>query len=130
MRLNHVSFTGTEGGADLAGAPALLSASATNGIGTSIAGVPANVVASVTSPALAGDASGPTGVVIETAAVPVILAVTRLSSSRGSLSSFAPRSIPSWRLNEPAAMRPTPLHIAQRASLAEPSMFPANCLPT
>eukprot|EP00959_Pyramimonas_sp_CCMP1952_P332108 6954111-Pyramimonas_sp.AAC.1 len=55
-----------------------------------IAGVPASAVASVTSPALAGDAGGPAGVVIETAAVPVIIAVTRLSSSRRSLSSFAP----------------------------------------
>eukprot|EP00959_Pyramimonas_sp_CCMP1952_P175001 3657092-Pyramimonas_sp.AAC.1 len=74
MRLNHVSFTGTEGGADLAGVPALSSVSATNGIGTSIAGVPASVVVSVYSPALAGDAGGPAGVAIETAAVPVIMA--------------------------------------------------------
>eukprot|EP00959_Pyramimonas_sp_CCMP1952_P394683 8269373-Pyramimonas_sp.AAC.1 len=72
MRLNHASFTSTEGGADLAGAPALLSVSATNGTGASIAGAPASAVASVTSPALAGDAGGPAGVVIETAAVPVI----------------------------------------------------------
>eukprot|EP00959_Pyramimonas_sp_CCMP1952_P295727 6185414-Pyramimonas_sp.AAC.1 len=95
MRLNRVSFTGTEGGADLAGAPALLSVPATNGTGMSIAGAPASVGASITSPALAGDAGCPAGVVIETAAVPVIIAVTRLSSSRGSLSSFAPRSISS-----------------------------------
>eukprot|EP00959_Pyramimonas_sp_CCMP1952_P148985 3117145-Pyramimonas_sp.AAC.1 len=95
MHLNHASFTGTDGGADLAGAPALLSASATNGIGISIAGAPASVVVSVTSPALAGDAGGPAGVVVETAAVPVSMAVTRLSSSRRSLSSFAPRSMSS-----------------------------------
>eukprot|EP00959_Pyramimonas_sp_CCMP1952_P377286 7902230-Pyramimonas_sp.AAC.1 len=74
MRLNHVSFAGAEGGADLAG-------------------VPASVVASVTSPALAGDAVCPAGVAIETAAVPIIIAVRRLSSSRRSLRSFAPRSI-------------------------------------
>eukprot|EP00959_Pyramimonas_sp_CCMP1952_P216408 4526168-Pyramimonas_sp.AAC.1 len=100
MRLNHVSFTGTEGGADLTSAPALLSVSATNGIGMSIASAPASVVPSVTSPAFAGDAGSPAGVVIETTAVPVIIAVTRLSSSRRSLSSFAPRSISSWRLSE------------------------------
>eukprot|EP00959_Pyramimonas_sp_CCMP1952_P262901 5497346-Pyramimonas_sp.AAC.1 len=76
MRLNHESFTGTEGGADLAGVPALLSVSATNGISASIVGVPASVVASVTSPALADDEGGPAGVVTGTAAVPVIIAVT------------------------------------------------------
>eukprot|EP00959_Pyramimonas_sp_CCMP1952_P139118 2912116-Pyramimonas_sp.AAC.1 len=91
MRLNHVSFTGAEGGADLSGAPALLSVPATSGISTSIANAPASVVVSVTSPALAGDAGGPAGVVIEMAAVLVIMAVTRLSSLRRSLSSFAPR---------------------------------------
>eukprot|EP00959_Pyramimonas_sp_CCMP1952_P447183 9362815-Pyramimonas_sp.AAC.1 len=82
MRLNHVSFTGTEGGADLAGVPALLSVSTTNGMGASIAGAPASVFAPVTSSALAGDAGGPAGVVIETAAVPVIMAVTRCPCDR------------------------------------------------
>eukprot|EP00959_Pyramimonas_sp_CCMP1952_P410867 8610474-Pyramimonas_sp.AAC.2 len=65
MRLNRVSFTGAAGGADLAGAPALLSVSATNGIGMSIAGARTSVVTSVTSPALvADDARGPAGVAI------------------------------------------------------------------
>eukprot|EP00959_Pyramimonas_sp_CCMP1952_P205855 4304956-Pyramimonas_sp.AAC.1 len=68
MRPNHVSFTGTEGGADLGGAPALLSTSATDRIGVSIAGVPACVVASVTSPSLADYGGCPAGVAIETAA--------------------------------------------------------------
>eukprot|EP00959_Pyramimonas_sp_CCMP1952_P022576 474605-Pyramimonas_sp.AAC.1 len=92
MRLNHASFTSAEGGADLAGAPAMLSVSATNGMGMSIAGAPASVVASATSPALAGDAGCPAGVVIGAAAVPVIIAVTRFGSSRRPLSSFAPRT--------------------------------------
>eukprot|EP00959_Pyramimonas_sp_CCMP1952_P471830 9499045-Pyramimonas_sp.AAC.2 len=59
MRLNHVSFTGTEGGADRASAPALLSVSATSGIGTSVAGDPASAAASTTRPALADDAGIP-----------------------------------------------------------------------
>eukprot|EP00959_Pyramimonas_sp_CCMP1952_P052261 1092332-Pyramimonas_sp.AAC.1 len=59
------------------------------------------MAASVTSPALAADDAGcPARVVIGTAAVPVIIAVTRLSSSRRPLSSFAPRSISSWRLGD------------------------------
>eukprot|EP00959_Pyramimonas_sp_CCMP1952_P215942 4516643-Pyramimonas_sp.AAC.1 len=59
MRLNHGSLTGTEGGANVAGVPALLAVSATSGIGVSIAGVPAGVVVFVTSPALADDAGCP-----------------------------------------------------------------------
>eukprot|EP00959_Pyramimonas_sp_CCMP1952_P440949 9231595-Pyramimonas_sp.AAC.1 len=69
MRLNHVSFTGTEGGADLSGVPALLTVSATSGIGASVAGVPASVAASATSPALTSDAGSPARVVVDTAAV-------------------------------------------------------------
>eukprot|EP00959_Pyramimonas_sp_CCMP1952_P422356 8847793-Pyramimonas_sp.AAC.1 len=89
MRLSHVSLTGAEGGADLAGVPAMLSVSATSGIGASVAGVPASVAAPVTSPALTSDAGSPAGVVVDMAAVLVIMAVTRLSSSRRSLSSSA-----------------------------------------
>eukprot|EP00959_Pyramimonas_sp_CCMP1952_P324700 6796507-Pyramimonas_sp.AAC.1 len=89
MRLNHVSFTGTEHGADRAGVPALLSVSATSGIGASVAGAPASVAASVANPALADDAGIPAGVAIDISAVLAIRAVTRLSSSRRSLSSFA-----------------------------------------
>eukprot|EP00959_Pyramimonas_sp_CCMP1952_P030169 632490-Pyramimonas_sp.AAC.1 len=91
MRLNRVSLTGADGSADVAGAPALLAVSAISGTGVSTAGVPAGVVASVTTPALADDAGCSAGVVVETTALLVIIAVTRLSSSRRSLNSFAPR---------------------------------------
>eukprot|EP00959_Pyramimonas_sp_CCMP1952_P293335 6134813-Pyramimonas_sp.AAC.1 len=120
MRLNHASFTGTEG------APALLSVSATNGIGTSLAGAPASVVASVIIPALAGDAGGPAGVAIETAAVPVIMAVTRLSSSRRSPSSFAPRSIKG--AVELGSEEANTLAYSAGGLTSGPSRFPANCL--
>ncbi len=93
MRLSHVSFTGTEGGADRAGVPALLSVSATRGMGASAAGVPASVAASTTKPALADDAGIPAGVVVGISAVLAIMAVARLSSSRRALSSFALWSI-------------------------------------
>eukprot|EP00959_Pyramimonas_sp_CCMP1952_P004169 87710-Pyramimonas_sp.AAC.1 len=69
MRLNHVSFTGTEGGADRAGVPALLSVSATSGIGNSAAGAPASAAASTTKPALADDAGIPAGVVVDISTV-------------------------------------------------------------
>eukprot|EP00959_Pyramimonas_sp_CCMP1952_P401008 8402995-Pyramimonas_sp.AAC.1 len=68
MRLTRVSFTGTEGGADRAGVPALLSVSATSGIGRSETGAPASAAASVSSPALNNDAGSPAGVVVDTAA--------------------------------------------------------------
>eukprot|EP00959_Pyramimonas_sp_CCMP1952_P248090 5185918-Pyramimonas_sp.AAC.1 len=76
----------------------LLSVSATSGISASIAGDPASVAASVTRPALTSDAGSPAGVVVDAAAVLGIMAVTRLGSSRGSLSSFALWRMSSWRL--------------------------------
>eukprot|EP00959_Pyramimonas_sp_CCMP1952_P017117 363570-Pyramimonas_sp.AAC.1 len=77
MRLSHVPLTGTEGGADLAGVSALLSVSATNGIGMSVAGAPASVAASVTSPVLTSDAGSPAGVVADMAAALAIMAAKR-----------------------------------------------------
>eukprot|EP00959_Pyramimonas_sp_CCMP1952_P158424 3313086-Pyramimonas_sp.AAC.1 len=68
MRLNHVTFTRTEGGADRAGVPALLSVSATSGISMSVAGAPGSVAASTTNPALADDAGIPAGVVVDISA--------------------------------------------------------------
>eukprot|EP00959_Pyramimonas_sp_CCMP1952_P052298 1093380-Pyramimonas_sp.AAC.1 len=88
-----MSLTCAAAGAVAAGVPALLAVSAINGMGASTAGA----VASVACPALADDAGCPAGVVAGAAALFIIIAVARLSSSRRSLSSLAPRSISPWR---------------------------------
>eukprot|EP00959_Pyramimonas_sp_CCMP1952_P056497 1179683-Pyramimonas_sp.AAC.1 len=71
--------------------PALLAASAFESMGVSKAAA----VASVGCPALADEADCPAGVVAGAAASFIIIAVTRLSSSRRCRSSLAPRRISS-----------------------------------
>eukprot|EP00959_Pyramimonas_sp_CCMP1952_P182040 3806162-Pyramimonas_sp.AAC.1 len=67
-----MSLAGSAAGAIVSGVPALLAASAINGMGASIAGT----VASVACPALADDAGCPAGVVGGTAVLFISIAVT------------------------------------------------------
>eukprot|EP00959_Pyramimonas_sp_CCMP1952_P375740 7869795-Pyramimonas_sp.AAC.1 len=73
-----MSLAGNAASAVVAGVPALLAASAINGMGVSRAGT----VASVACTALADEAGCPAGVVVRTAVLFIIIAVTLSSSSR------------------------------------------------
>eukprot|EP00959_Pyramimonas_sp_CCMP1952_P373315 7817889-Pyramimonas_sp.AAC.2 len=92
-----MSLAGNAAGAVVAGVPVLLAASAINGIGVSRA----SAAVSVACPALADEAGCPAGVVVGTAVSFISIAVMRLSSSRRSLGSSAPRSISPWRFTAP-----------------------------